>query len=331
VKRRHRSNPPEKKKHQLQKPRRQEAWLVRERERITKPWRFAIFKLRAQLKEERLGKPPEKRHFQNRRLIQNLFAEFGSSATAAKSALSSYWLFCGSPWQHQLGYDEARQQHYRELKARGFSPKFTPEGDSEGVVSEFLFRLDSLGSWIEAQESWIFWRQSSSEPEAWNRADPKARRQGMHAAILSRLPSITNELSDWALANIVQDLRTWSDPEWVKILKDAARIAERAQGRLELETWVWWRYPIFSRYRWSTAEVCRAAREKFGEIHHVNYEAAFQLFWVRRGLRFTGRRTRRQRRPPLWDFVISEEVPKNVSLKYSLLSWIPYGKSPPQS
>ena len=314
-----------KKKRPPRRLHRKETVLTKERERITKPWRLAIFKLRGQLAQECLSYPPARCRFQKRRLIENLIGEM-----EPESAMMSYWLFCGSPWQEQLGYNDARIQHFEELKTLGFSPEFHPRSNTERVVNELIFRLDSLASWIEAQESWIFWRVSSSERPAWNRADPEARHQGMRAAILSRMPTITNELSDAAIADIVKSFRTGRSSEWVKILKDAARIAETGQGALELETWVWWRYPIFSRYRWSTREVCRAARTKLGEVHHVNFEAAFQSFWVRRGLRFTGKRTTRQR-PPLWDFVVSEEVPKNVSLKYSLLSWIPYEKARSQS
>jgi hypothetical protein len=109
----------------------------------------------------------------------------------------------------------------------------------------------------------------------------------------------------------------------------AARIAERGERPVaELDAWVWWRYPIFSRYHWSAAEVCRAAKEKFGDVDLSN-EAAFQAAWVRRGLRFTGRRTQRKR-PPLWDFVMNEQVPRNVPLKIPMLTWIPYENSPSQ-
>jgi hypothetical protein len=313
-----------KKKRLPQKLARERARLTL-REQLTKPWRLAIFKLREQLAEETLNQTAARRRFQNGRLIENVIAELEPSAIKANSVVMWYWLFCGSPWQDQLGYNEARQQHYAELKALGLSPEFQPseswlKRSPERILIELFFRLDSLASWIEAQESWIFWRSLNREPAVWRHNDSEARRQAMVANIIARMPEITNELSDWAIARIVEGFRTWSISQWEKILKAAARSAGRAQESLELETWVWWRYPIFSRYHWSTAEVCRAARKKLGQIHHVNYEAAFQSAWVRRGLRFTGKRTRRQRRPPLWDFVISEEVPKNVSLTYSLLT-----------
>ena len=80
------------------------------------------------------------------------------------------------------------------------------------------------------------------------------------------------------------------------------------------------------------AEVCRAAQQKFREKPDVINQAAFQSAWVRRGLRFTGKRTKRQH-PPLWQFVIKEQVPRNVSLSYPMLHWqrTSYEKSPSES
>jgi hypothetical protein len=248
--------------------------------------------------------------------------------------MMAYWLFCGSPWQDQLGYDEARQQHYAELKALGLSVEFQrsklpTKAAVAAFVVELLFRLDSLASWIEAQESWVFWRKFRSQPAAWDRDDAGARWQVMNASIIARLPTVFDGISDRFIAETIHDLRTWTKAQWVKILKMAARIAERGERPVtELDTWVWWRYPVFSRYHWSAAEVCRAAKEKFGDIDLSN-EAAFQAAWVRRGLRFTGKKTSRKS-PPLWDFVIKTKAPTNVPSGYPMLTWIPYEKSPAQ-
>lgn len=322
------------KKQQPKKLHRQQAWSTEELEAIIEPWRLAILKLRSQLNEHCLKEPPAHRRFQNRRLIKNFYAEYHSSPAAGKSVLMSYWLFCGSPAAHLFPYKEARQQHYAELKAVGLSKEFDPT-DSERkakrskVIKEFSFRLDSLASWIEAQESWIFWRVLTSRPAAWDRHDSKARQRAINANLIRRMRIIANELPDWMSMDFVKSFGRWSSPDWAKILKAAARdSADVNQDDLKLETWVWWRYPIFSRFRWSTAEVCRAAKQKFGKIHHVDHEPAFQLFWVRRGLRFTGKRTGKRHRPPLWDFVVNNEVPKSVSLRYPMLTRIPYGKRP---
>jgi hypothetical protein len=324
-----------KKRHLPRKNDRRRA-IIEELEQITKPWRLAIFKLREQLEEDCLSHSAERRRFQNRRLIENFIAELRPSRVAALSAEMSYWLFCGSPWQDQLGYEDARQQHYAELKAFGFSPEFQPsesqlKHNAKSVLTELVFRLDSLACWIEAQESWMFWKMLNREPAAWDREDAQARRQASDAGLIARLPTVTDRISDWLIAGIVESFRTWTKPQWVKILKMAVRLAERGEQPVtELDTWVWWRYPVFSRYYWSAAEVCRAARKRFGEIDQVKNEAAFQSAWVRRGLRFTGKRTRRKC-PLLWDFVINEKVPTNVPSGYPLLTAIPYENSSSQA
>jgi hypothetical protein len=203
-----------------------------------------------------------------------------------------------------------------------------PKHDWELIAKELNFRLDSLASWIEAHESWIIWRILNSQPAMWDRHDSHARQQEIVASVIARLP--LGEVPAWAITAIVETSQKSNCSQWLKVLKAAVRIAGQPEKRpTELEEWVWWRYPIFSRYRWSATEICRAARERFGESGDVTNEAAFQSAWVRRGLRFTGRKTRRQR-PALWDLVINEEVPRNVSFDYPPLTWIPYEKSSSQ-
>lgn len=299
---------------------------------MTEPWRLAISKLRQQLEEECLIHSPERRRFQNRRLIRNFNAEL--QPPRVESAELSYWLFCGCPLQDKFGYKDACQQHYAELKVFGLSPEFHLSMDQlkhnpASIAKELTFRLDSLACWIEAHESWITWRMLSSQPAMWDRNDPNARRQEIVASIIARLP--TQAPPTWAITAIVESSQRWKGLQWLKVLKAAVRIAGQPEKLpTELEEWVWWRYPIFSRYRWSTTEIWRAARKKFGESDNVTNEAAFQSAWVRRGLRFTGRKTRR-RLPPLWDFVIDEPVPRNVSFDYPIVALIPYEKSPSRS
>ena len=313
---------------------RPEAKLTKDFEAIIEPWRMAVFKLRDQHAQHCLRQPPERRRFQSRRLIKNFYKAYQSLAPD-KNVLLSYWWFCGYPREDDLPYKEARQQHYAELKARGFQKEFdaarpVPKSRNDPTIKEFAFRLDSLASWIEAHESWIFWRGLCNHPAMWDRHDPKARKRAMAASLICGMRTIANELPDRMIMGFVKDFREWSRSEWAQILKSAAQHCDNPnEDDLRLETWVWWRYPIFSRYRWSAAEVRRAAMEKFGKMHHVN-QASFQLFWVRRGLRFTGKRQKRQR-PPLWDFVINKEVPSKISLRYPTFVAIPYGQARSQS
>jgi hypothetical protein len=324
-----------KKKQRIKTLRRQQARFIKEGERIAKPWRLAIFKLREQLEEDCLTHAPERRHLQNRRLIDNLHHELELSDRPERFALIAYWLFCGSPWQDQLGYEEARRQHYAELRALGVSPEFDrPQFQTKpkwaAFPVELLFRLDSLASWIEAQESWVTWRALTNRPAAWDRHDPEARRKAMDAGLIAKLPAVIGTISDSFLCGVIEGVKTWSKSQWAKVLKMASHIAERGEEPVsEFDTWVWWRYPVFMRYHWSAAEVCRAAEEKFQDVDKVSNARAFQAAWVRRGLRFRGRKTRRKH-PPLWDFVLNEEVPRNVSFKRPMLMWIPHENSSSQ-
>jgi hypothetical protein len=307
-----------KKKQRVPKISRQQAQLNKVSELMTEPWRLAISKLREQISEECLSHSSEQRRFQNGRLIRNFVAELRPPLW--ESAELSYWLFCGSPLQDQFGYEDACQQHYAELKALGFSREFHPSKDQlkhnfESVLQEYTFRFDSLASWIEAHESWIVWRMLNSQPAMWDRGDPNARRQEIVATIIAQLPIPTDGPPAWAITAIIESSQKWKGSRWLKVLKAAVRIAGQPEKvPTELEEWVWWRYPIFSRYSWSASEICRAARKKFGERHDVTNEAAFQSAWVRRGLRFTGRKTRR-RRPPQVGVIQGDFSPIQIILK----------------
>jgi len=292
------------------------------------PWRRAISKLREQLEEQCLIRRAELRRFQRQRLVENLFVEIGKSRDSkATDIVMSYWLFCGSPWQNQLGYNHAQDQHFAELRELGWQPQFRPGRDFDATANELSWRLDSLASWIEAEEGLILWRALYNNPAAWDVDDPVARRQALDAELIAKLPTLTKQVSDWASARLIESLGQWTRPQWTKVLKAATNSAGQPEKHLtELESWVWWRYPIFSRYHWSAAEAFRAALEKFGEIPELKNEAAFQSTWVRRGLRFTGSRKAR-RRPPFWKFVINEDVPKDANLGRSMVIWIPYEKS----
>lgn len=293
---------------------------IGKRERCAKPWRDAINELRSQLMSECLARPPERRRFQNGRLMSNFMAKTLDTPNAICACLESYWLFCGSPWQVKTGYDSARQQHYGELRVCGLSPEIQTTNDIKSLVDDLSFRLDSLASWLEAEEAWIFWRGVRDLPAIVDRNDQIAREQAIGSSLVSKLPDLTNIFSDRAIADIVRRMRHWTKSQWSKILKTAARLAiEPDKPPSPLEAWVWWRFPIFLRYRWSAAEACRAALEKFPEIEELQNEEAFQLSWIRRGLRFSGKR-RRRRQPPLWDFVISEPLPKILPTEYSLLA-----------
>jgi hypothetical protein len=104
-------------------------------------------------------------------LVEGLHAELehGHQPGDPGPAMMAYWLFCGSPWQDQLGYNEARQQHYAELTAVKLPLEFQPRNfktraEADATFIELLFRPDSLASWIEAQESWVFGEHGAGIP-----------------------------------------------------------------------------------------------------------------------------------------------------------------------
>jgi hypothetical protein len=95
----------------------------------------------------------------------------------------------------------------------------------------------------------------------------------------------------------------WSPRDWANILEQAARIAEKGNNDcIPLEQWVWWCYPVFSRYGWSAREVQDAARRRFADKDSLKviekHEEDFRRYWMTRGLRFVGRKTNRKK-PPL--------------------------------
>jgi len=162
----------------------------------------------------------------------------------------------------------------------------------------------------------------------WDDSDPNARRRALDASIIRSLPTVITKLSEQKIATLVKGVTDWNLSQWTKVLNSAAYRAAQAENLPdEVDNWVWWRYPIFSRYGWSTAEVCRAGIDKFPDNDSFNNQAAFQAKWVRRGLRFTGKKTSR-RTPQLWDFVLNEAVPSNASRDFTVMTaWIPYEKS----
>jgi len=234
---------------------------------------------------------------------------------------SVYWLFCGSPWQDELGYNEAREQHFAELAAHNMPKEFQlPKDwrDSDAGAYELMFRLVSLASWIEAHESLLAWRSIRRNRAAWDGEDREARQQARDAGILASLPCTVERFSDWAIADFVKNFTRYDSKQWRSVLKKAAVLTEVPSSVKEVDNWIWWRFPIFSRCGWSAAEALSAAQEKFPDHPDLKEEGAFKSHWVRRGLRFSGRRTSR-RQPPLAAFVTSVPVPKTIPDELSLL------------
>jgi hypothetical protein len=308
--------------------RKEAQWLADERERIMAPWRQAIGELREHLAGQCSISKADDRHFQDGKLA-SAFAKAVESAPESKlvTLLDCYWLFVGSPWEGQLGYNEARRQHLAEIKACGLGEKFdwTETDDPARKANELLFRLTSLASWIEAHESLSMWQALNESRATWLAANDFERARAMAAHLLAKFPALLFELSsagisllwrggEWKgkkASGLIHDCDIKNGKQWAQVLRKAADLAEEPPPLTDLQKWVWWKYPIFRRYKWSASEAREAAREKFKDW--VRDFPDFRREWIGRGLRFDGRRTNRNH-PPLWDFVLSEQVPGKVDL-----------------
>ena len=305
---------------------------------MARPWRRAVNDLRCQLEDTSLIRDGAKRRFQCGRLFENLVREFEQIASAEHSQSidpvtfvitgeQAYWLFCGSPWEDDLGYNEARKQHFAELETLGLSRKLKSaqnKDDWAAWLGMLFFRLSSLASWIEAHEALVAWRALGFNRAAWDSADPNVRYEALHAAILAKRSFGVETFSDRFIADLVKDFSCWEPLQWTKILKRAARLTQQSASVTEFDNWLWWRFPIFYRYRWSAAEAHKAVAAKFPKHSAVRKgEGAFKSYCVRRGLHFSGRR-RRKRQPPLSKFVHNVPVPDRNSIPKGLFLFYSY-------
>src|SRR5262249_8253169 len=108
------------------------------------------------------------------------------------------------------------------------------------------------------------------------------------------------------------------------ILRKAARVVGKEHSVSRLENWIWWRFPIFRRYKWSAGEVYRVAKRKFYNLSSVESmgEAVFKSRCVRMGLRFSSKKTARKE-PPLLKFVesVTEPGPKSIPDEFPVFYW----------
>jgi hypothetical protein len=102
------------------------------------------------------------------------------------------------------------------------------------------------------------------------------------------------------------DNKPWTDYQWKDILEQAAGLTEKRYDCTELERWVWWCYPVFRRYRWNAREVLECCCRRFHEDRTGlldKGEADFRRYWMTRGLLFRGKKQKKDRTPPLAEFV----------------------------
>ena len=225
-----------------------------------------------------------------------------------------------------LATTNPRRLHSEEIKAleaipAAERPRWARKWFAEDPLIVLFLLLVSIASWIEAQEAFAMWLAVKRNRAAWRGKDPNARERAFQAQILAQLPERTITTKSrtrrqytgarvWEGLGIAVDRQgvPWTRQQWANILKQAARSAKKALSDCtRLEEWVWWCYPIFSRYGWSAREVKNSAAER-GLLDANKGEADFRRYWITRGLRFAGRRTERSN-PPLAEFVRNLSIP----------------------
>jgi hypothetical protein len=179
---------------------------------------------------------------------------------------------------------------------------------------------------MEAQTSFSMWLVFKELRPAW-RGNRDETARTLQALYLSQLPQrclvktkhrgrelITARFPNGVRVGTNYESKPWNSGQWKNLLQQAARLTEKRWCECtELERWVWWCYPVFRRFRWNAREVLNAASER--EIDFEREKAGidklitFQKYWIRRGLRFTGRKQKQSRTPSLAEFVRHIVVP----------------------
>jgi len=277
-------------------------------------WWDALWDLRCQLAAHCRRSQPDKLRFQTNRLFTNLMQQIKATRKDQLATMRLCYRLM-SDQSLSLGYDEPRRLHLEEMEALFGAhgkpkPKSKRKEDRDQAVSTLGLLLESISSWIEARESFSMWLEFKDNRAYWQSNDSHTADRAWQAKMLSRLPTyaIPTEFRGKRIIGANRQGVPWTRQQWANILKQAARSAKKALSDCtRLEEWVWWCYPIFSRYGWSAREVKNSAAER-GLLDANKGEADFRRYWITRGLRFAGRRTERSN-PPLAEFVRNLSIP----------------------
>jgi len=300
-------------------------------------WWDALEDLRGEFEDRVRTAKPDQLRFQNRSLTR-----FLSKRVPKYDVFGLFFCYKFITQTPHLGYDEPVRLHSEEMQAAGFrSPpsfcktfhKACVSGDDPFSYFELLARIDSIASWTEAQESFSHWLAFRHHRAAW-RGDTNTRRRGYNAWILAKLVQPqwlyeyefegrkTKGARVWEGfgLGVNADNLPWNNRQWANILEQAARLANKGEPDCTpLEKWVWWCYPVFQRYRWSAREVQDAASfRNFVDTDSWKVieksEANFRKYWIDRGLRFAGRKSKRTN-PTLAEFVRSVSLPDSDKVR----------------
>jgi len=254
--------------------------------------------------------------FQDGRLFRSLKRHIKAKATGKDEwyALFYCYRFMTDTLPHP-GYDEARRLHGEEMEARGLLSAREFCSSLVESLDELLLRVRSIASWMEAQKSFSLWLVFRNLRSGW-RGERDERARAIQACYLAELPRrclvrtthrgrelITARFPEGVRVGTNYEGRAWNDGEWKNILEQAARLTAKRYDCTELERWLWWAYPVFRRFMWNTRELREAAIGRgFTEVSDM-YEANFRRRLMSMGLRISGRKQKRDRTPPLAEFV----------------------------
>jgi hypothetical protein len=293
-------------------------------------WSDLLGDLRIELEEHcSLAKADELR-FQTGRLAKNLRERIPAAGKHPIVDLFLCYRFVTDE-SVQFGYDEPRRLHAEEMQAVGFKDSASSFCRSIAnryakaparFAGELIFRLESIASFMEAQESFSQWLAFRHHRAAWRGDDPSARAQAMQAWHLAELRSSIIETSGrkgWKFkgARLGEVLgigcspsdEPWNDRQWANILEQAARLVRKGESNCTaLEKWIWWCYPVFVRHGWNSREVQEAAERRFSRVP-IREPEKLRRHLMSIGLRIAGRKKKRKRLPPLAEFVEKVRVP----------------------
>ena len=289
-------------------------------------WIGAIEEVRRGLMAQCRDWKPDKVRFQDGRLSEALWrrieAEVGKDCARdpvpyVGVMFRCYWVITVLG----IGYGEAVRLHVEEMKARGVWE--TPrsfcaasvgrfEKDGEAWGEELLLRVESIVSWVEAQESFAMWLEFKGNRVYWLGVDRGERLRAFQASMLAGLMMhlgayvdahrrrVVRAVKMWESFGIGTDNKgvPWTPGQWANILEQATTLAKKLAKKdyeecTPLEAWVWWCYPVFRRYGWSAREVSEtaSARGFDGAIFDKGVDA-FRRHWMSCGLRFAGKKNK---------------------------------------
>jgi hypothetical protein len=160
-------------------------------------WLEALSDFENELHEHVEQAKKDQLRFQDGRLEKSLVRHIKARASGKDEwlVLFACYQFVTNTTRH-LGYDEARRMHGEEMKARRFLSarefcRSLPERFAvapERLLEELHFRVRSVVSWMEAQESFSLWLVFKDLRPAWRRKKLDGRASAIQACYLSKLP-----------------------------------------------------------------------------------------------------------------------------------------------